>query len=70
MRMIPVDRIFEQRDIDAALYLLGRMLPLDNEAAASRRASLLALLERLKHTRKITKDDRTMIIRSYREIVG
>jgi hypothetical protein len=69
-RMITLQRFLEQRDVDAGLYLLGRMLGFPEHMSAAQRAKLAALKARLETTRKITSEDRTTIVSSYREVIG
>jgi hypothetical protein len=70
MRMITVQKILEQRDVDAALYLLGRMLGMDSSMLGERRKVLEDMQRRLTASRKITAADRTNIVSHYHEVVG
>lgn len=67
---IKIERILEQRDVDAALYLLGRMLALSDSVVGERRAELAALRKRLSRSRHISGDERLKVVRSYREVIG
>jgi hypothetical protein len=68
-RMITLERILEQRDVDAGLYLLGRMLGMA-VMEPGQREKLLALKARLEATRKISAEDRKTIVSNYREVIG
>jgi hypothetical protein len=70
MRMITVQKILEQRDVDAALYLLGRMLGMDASVLGDRRKVLEDMQRRLTSSRTITAADRTNIVSHYHEVVG
>ena len=70
-RTIMLDRILEQRDVDAGLYLLSRMLGLDpNMMNKRQREKLASLKTRLESTRKISVEDRQVIVSTYREVIG
>lgn len=70
MPTITVERILEERDVDAALYLLGRMLGLKDEVVGEQRRDLDAMMRRLKKTRTIDEKDRARVVRAYHEIIG
>jgi hypothetical protein len=70
MRTITIERFLEQRDVDAALYLLGRMLNLSNDVLGSRRGGLQLLKNKLERSRRISPHERSEIISSYREVIG
>lgn len=67
-RMITIERVLEQRDVDAALYLLKRVLNVDD--SPERRAKLEVLRKRLQSSRRISPEDRKAVILSYREVIG
>jgi hypothetical protein len=67
--MFTVEEILEQRDVDAALYLLNRMLGVDDDDGA-RRHRLVELRDRIKHDRKISGDERGQVVAAYREVIG
>jgi hypothetical protein len=67
-RTITIERVLEQRDVDAALYLLRRVLHVDG--SPERRTKLEALKRRIQSSRRITQEDRMAVISSYREVIG
>jgi hypothetical protein len=70
-RTIIIERFLEQRDIDAALYLLTRMLGLDAPTVDhATRERLAALRAQLAASRRISPEQRREVISAYREVVG
>jgi hypothetical protein len=69
-RMITVERILEQRDVDAALYLLGRMLGMDRNVLGDKQRIFEDMKSRLTSSRSITAADRKNIVSYYHEVVG
>lgn len=69
-RTITFERFLEERDVDAGVYLLSRMLGLDDALLGNRKERLAALKKRLEATRHITPDQRREIVSSYREVIG
>lgn len=69
-RTIIIETFLEQRDVDAALYLLGRMLKSDDKLVGAHRARLEELKRKISRTRHITPADRTAVVASYREVIG
>lgn len=67
---IVIERILEQRDVDAALYLLSRMLGSNSAALRDRAERLLVLKKRLESSRRINPEQRREVIDSYREVIG
>lgn len=67
-QMVTIERVLEQRDVDAALYLLKRVLNVDG--SPERRVKLEALRRRLQSSRRISKEDRKAVVLSYREVIG
>lgn len=70
METMTIDSYLEQRDVDAALYLLQRMLGLDDRVLRDRRIRLEGLQRKLSRKKKITDDERHAIVCTYREVVG
>lgn len=70
MATIKIESFLEQRDVDAALYLLGRLLGLSDATLGARRQDLAAMKKNLEHSRHITPDQRHAIVSSYRAVVG
>lgn len=68
--MVVIEKFLAQRDVDAALYLLGRMLNLDPERVGEKRQRLLELHFNLYEHRQVSPQERVEIIDSYREIIG
>lgn len=68
MATVTMEFILQDRDVDAALYLLGRMLGVETTFAMKDR--LTTLKHRLERTRKISDRDRHNIVSSYREVIG
>lgn len=69
-KMITIERILEQRDVDAALYLLQRMLRLEDTVLHDRRNQLEDLEKKLSRKKRITDEEREAIVYTYREVVG
>jgi hypothetical protein len=69
-RTITVRRFLEQRDVDAALYLLGRMLGLSDDVVGSQRKELEELERRIEASRTITQEDRHQVVKNYRAVIG
>lgn len=71
MKMIKVERIFEQRDVDAALCLLRQMLGMGPSVLdADRRTKLEKMKISLEGSRRISGEQKNEIVRNYREVVG
>lgn len=68
MATVTLEYILEDRDVEAALYLLGRMLGI--EVTLDMKDKLTTLKQRLERTRKISERDRHNIVASYREVIG
>jgi hypothetical protein len=70
-KTIIIERFIEKRDVDAALYLLGRMLDLDPSQLPDGRKHLLAgMKDSLERTHHITPLIRKAVIANYREVIG
>lgn len=69
-RTITVQRFLEQRDVDAALYLLGRMLGLSDAVVGSQRTALEELKQRIEMSARITPEDRREVVKNYRAVIG
>jgi hypothetical protein len=69
-RTVTIERFLEQRDVDAGLYLLSRLLGLDVEVLGDRRERLESLKKRLESSRHITQEQKQEIVSSYREVIG
>jgi hypothetical protein len=67
---IIIDKIIEQRDVDAALYLLQRMLGARNEVLGDYRTRLEEMKKRVEKKRSLTEEDRHAIVSAYREVIG
>lgn len=67
---IVIERFIEKRDVDAALYLLGRMLSLDARLLPEKKSQLLNLKSSLERTHHITPMIRKAVIANYREVIG
>lgn len=65
--VINVDKILLQRDVDAALYLLTRMLDLE---FGEKRKDLELLFKKIGSRRTIDENERLQVISLYREVVG
>ena len=65
--VITVDKALVERDVDAALYLLSRMLNLE---FGKKRDELQKMYEHIKTKRSLDKYERHQIISLYREVVG
>lgn len=70
MAEISVDRIIQRRDVDAAIYLLRRMLSLGDDCVGNRRAYLASLANKLENSPKIDETEKELIVTAYREVVG
>jgi hypothetical protein len=70
MATMTVDKFLRQRDTDAALYLLGRMLNLRDAVLREHRPKLEELHKKVSQKKRITADDRRVIACTYREVVG
>lgn len=68
--MVTIERFLEQRDVDAGIYLLSRLLGLEAEVLGDRREKLASLKKRLESSRHITQDQKQEIVSSYREVIG
>ena len=67
--IITVEDMLEQRDVDAALYLLSRMLGVADDDI-ERRLRLLALKKHISSRRSISGEERHDIVAAYREVIG
>jgi hypothetical protein len=67
---VVVDKLLEERDVDAALYLLQRLLDLSADALGQKRAQLERAKERIERARRLTRNDRHLVATSYREVLG
>jgi pentatricopeptide repeat protein len=67
---IIIERFIEKRDVDAALYLLGRMLSLDSRLRPEKKEQLLEMKHSLEHSHRITPVIRKAVIANYREVIG
>jgi hypothetical protein len=65
--VITVEKLLVERDVDAALYLLGKMLDLE---FGDKRRELVAMYNHIKSKRSIDPYERTQIVSLYREVVG
>lgn len=65
--VITVDKFLVQRDVDAALYLLSRML---NIEFGEKRRELEAMYHLIKKKQAIDGYEREQIVSLYREVVG
>jgi hypothetical protein len=65
---VVMEYVLEDRDVEAALYLLSRMLGV--ETTFDMKDRLTTLKQKLERTRKITNLDRYNIVTTYREIIG
>lgn len=70
MKTLYIDKVIEQRDLDAALYLIEGMMGLSDRVVGERRATLTALRKRLERTHVITETEKQAVISTYREVVG
>ena len=70
MKTLYIDKVIEQRDLDAALYLIEGMMGLSDRVVGERRATLAALRKRLERTHVITETEKQTVISTYREVVG
>lgn len=70
MATVTVERILEERDVDAALYLLRRMLGLRDDVVGKRRTALESLRRQIAQTRTISHDERKEVVAAYRDIIG
>jgi hypothetical protein len=70
MKTITVERFLEQRDVDAAIYLLGRMLGLSDDVVGGKRVELESIKTRIEHSRHITPEDRHQVVANYRAVIG
>ena len=66
---VTLEFVLEDRDVEAALYLLGRMLGVQ-ALSIDMLDRLSTLKQRLERTRKITDRDRHNIVAAYREVIG
>lgn len=65
--VITVDKFLHERDVDAALYLLSKMLDLE---VGEKRPELENLFKSIKKRRTIDPYERRQIVTYYREVVG
>jgi cobyrinic acid a,c-diamide synthase len=70
MKTLYIDKVIEQRDLDAAIYLIEGMMGLSDRIVGERRATLAALRKRLERTNVITETEKQAVISTYREVVG
>ena len=70
MAEIVLKKLYEQRDVDAAIYLLSIMLGNERKVSAVRRMQLENLKLALERDRHITPLMRKAVISNYREIIG
>jgi hypothetical protein len=64
---VSVEKILVERDVDAALYLLSRML---NIEFGEKRGELQVMYNHIKGKRSIDPYERTQIVSLYREVIG
>ena len=65
--VITVEKVLVERDVDAALYLLSRML---NIEFGKKRSELQKMYDHVKVKRSLDSYERHQIISLYREVVG
>jgi len=65
--VITVEKLLHERDVDAALYLLSRMLSLEY---GEKRKELQTLYNYVKDKRVLDNYEKTQIVNLYREVVG
>ena len=70
MKTLYIDKVIEQRDLDAALYLIEGMMGLSDRIVGERREYLANLRKRLERTHVITETEKQAVIHTYREVVG
>lgn len=70
MKTLYIDKVIEQRDLDAALYLIEGMMGLSDSVIGERRERLANLRKRLERTHVITETEKQAVISTYREVVG
>lgn len=70
MTTVSVNKVLEQQNVDAALYLLERMLGLDTVLLRERRTRLQQLQARVRKSRRISQGDRQFIATTFREVIG
>jgi hypothetical protein len=64
-----VNKLLEKRDVDAALYLLSKILGIQDDDA-NRTARLEALKNILLRSKHLSDEQRKDIISAYREVIG
>jgi len=69
-KSIMVEKILEKRDIDAALYLLTRLLGSTSSDMDARRGKLTALKSCLESSKHITNEQRQEVVLNYRQVIG
>jgi hypothetical protein len=65
-----IERFREQRDVHAAIHLLGCMLNSSTQGLEARRKKLTGLKNKLQKTLHISMPEKVVVVRSYREIIG
>lgn len=70
MQTITITQFIEDRDVDAALYLLERLLGMGDGQLGDRRVFLAKLRSRVEQNRVLTQADKHMIASSFREVIG
>ena len=70
MSQIVVEEIIEQRDVDAGLYLLTRMLRLPDLMSPKKYSEMAAIYSRIADERQLHPYDREYIVASYHEVIG
>jgi hypothetical protein len=69
--IINVDRVIQERDVDAALYLLTRLLGTKEGMLDEKRRRVLSTMKKkVEDVRKITEAERNVIISTYHEVIG
>jgi hypothetical protein len=66
---LQLDEVLEDRDIDAALYLLTRILGV-RDTDNTLREKLLEMKDRLEQDRAFQPNDKIDVVSAYREIIG
>lgn len=65
---LTVEKVLMERDADAALYLLSRMLGVPMEVGLKKK--LLNIQGHIRSKKSVTKTERDSIVTFYREVIG
>lgn len=66
---IDIDKFLDEREVDAALYLLKRMLDLPDERLGEHRDRLTRLRNRVKRRRRLVGDEERQVLDAYNDLI-